>query len=294
MGRVVRLLLAEGLALALLLAPLGRFRPLRDLFPPTLIGFAFNNLLPAHLGEFVRVLVFGQQHRVPRTAVLSTVVLERVFDILAIVAFLAAGLFFVPGVDPAIKRVGLIGGVGALGLVLGALAFVIWTRPVLRLTEAVLKILPLVPAGLIAKVTKLLETAAEGLGSIRSPALLGGILVTSLLQWALNGWMMHLSLVAFGIQVSIWVSCILLGAVAFAVTIPSSPGYFGVIQLTFMGVLKLFTQDQEAVFAASIFYHLAQYVPVTLLGLVFFSRTGFSFAQMREQADGTSETASVP
>src|SRR5688572_5401141 len=36
----------------ILLAPLGSY-PTSCLFPPTVIGFAFNNILPAHLGEFV-------------------------------------------------------------------------------------------------------------------------------------------------------------------------------------------------------------------------------------------------
>jgi len=277
----------KALRWRLLLAPLGRYRPMKELFGPILIGFAFNNLLPAHLGEFVRVFVFGRTHRIPKTAVLSTVVLERVFDILAIVAFLGAGLTFVKGVDPRVQKMGLIGGAAAFVLVLGALAFVIWTKPVLALIEGILRRLPLLPASLVGKVTGLLESAAEGLASLRSPGLLVGILLTSLAQWALNGWMMHLSLEAFGLDVTIWVSCILLGAVAFAVTIPSSPGYFGVIQLTFMGVLKLFTRNEEAVFAASIFYHLAQYIPVTILGLYFFNRTGLKMSQVQEAAEET-------
>jgi glycosyltransferase 2 family protein len=273
----------------LLLAPLGDFQPMKELYPPILIGFAFNNLLPAHLGEFVRVLVFSRTHRVSKTAVLSTVVLERVFDILAIVTFLGAGLMFVKGVDPLVRKAGIIGGAAAFVLVLGALAFVLWTKPVLTITEAILHRLPLLPKSLVGKLTTLLESAAAGLASLRSPALLAGILVTSLLQWALNGWMMHLSLKAFRLNVDISASCILLGAVAFAVTIPSSPGYFGVIQLTFMGVLKLFNQDQEPVFAASIFYHLAQYIPVTLLGLYYFNRTGLKVSQVQEAAETTAD-----
>jgi uncharacterized protein (TIRG00374 family) len=131
----------------------------------------------------------------------------------------------------------------------------------------------------------MLEAAAGGLASLRNPALLGGVIMTSLAQWAINGWLMHLSLVSFGIQTSIWVSCILLGVVAFAVTVPSSPGYFGVIQLCFMSVLKLFTDHEEAVFAASVFYQMAQYIPVTLLGLYFFNRTGLRMSQVQAQAE---------
>ncbi|MFG0335970.1 MAG: lysylphosphatidylglycerol synthase transmembrane domain-containing protein, partial [Maioricimonas sp. JB049] len=62
----------------MLLRPLGHF-PLRTLFGPLMIGFAFNNLLPAHLGEFVRVFVASRDQKLPMPAVLSSVVLERVF-----------------------------------------------------------------------------------------------------------------------------------------------------------------------------------------------------------------------
>src|SRR5436190_6572444 len=142
----------------LLLAPLGNYRPMKELFPPILIGFAFNNLLPAHLGEFVRVFVFGQTHRVSKTAVLSTVVLERVFDIFSIVTFLGLGLLFVKGVDPLVQKAGLIGGAAAFVLVLGALAFVLWTKPVLAIIEAILHKMPFMPKSLVGKLCGLLES----------------------------------------------------------------------------------------------------------------------------------------
>jgi uncharacterized protein (TIRG00374 family) len=269
----------------LLLAPIGSFRPMRDCFPPIMIGFAFNNLLPAHLGEFVRVLVFGRRHGVHKAAVLSTVVLERVFDILAIVAFLTCGLFFVEGLEPALRNKAIWFGSAALVLTIGAAVFVTWTGTVVRLVESILGALPLIPASLKTRVTELLEAAAHGMNALHSPALLGGIVATSLLQWAVNGWLMYLALASFGVTVSIWVVCILLGVVAFGVTVPSSPGYFGVMQLFFMSVLKLFTPNQESVFAASVFYQLAQYIPVTLIGLYFFNRTGLSVSQIQNRRD---------
>jgi uncharacterized protein (TIRG00374 family) len=274
----------------LLLKPLGDFRPLRDLISPILIGFGFNNVLPAHLGEFVRVLVMGRKHRLPVTAVLSTVVLERVFDIFAIVTFLGLGLVFVPTVDPSIKRYGIIGAGSAALLVAGAFVFVIWTEPFVRIFEAVLNRVPLLPKGLASKLASLLESAADGLKSLHNPGLLSGIFASSLTQWALNGWMMYLSLQSFGIHESVWVSAILLGAVAFGVTVPSTPGYFGVIQVLFMLVLAPFTENKPAVFAASIFYHLAQWVPVTFLGLYFFARTGLKVSQIQEAAETSPET----
>lgn len=258
----------------MLLRPMGDFRPLADLFPPILIGFAFNNVLPAHLGEFYRVLVFSRRHRLRYTSVLSTVVLERVFDILAIVAFLACGLFFVQGLGPSVRQSALVFGAAATAIVVGAVAFVTWTGPFVRVFEWGLSFFVFVPAAFREKICRLLETAAAGLTSLHNPALVVGIVITSLAQWAINGWLIHLSLASFGIHVSLWVSCIVLGVVAFGVTIPSSPGYFGVIQFCFMSVLTVLgVDDRAAILGASIFFQMAQYIPVTLLGMWFYLRS---------------------
>jgi glycosyltransferase 2 family protein len=119
---------------------------------------------------------------------------------------------------------------------------------------------------------------------LKSPALVTGILLSSVAQWAINGLQMHLSLWSFGIEVSPLVSCILLGVTAFGVTVPSSPGYFGVIQACFMMVLPLFTSDQAAIFGASIYFHLSQYIPVTLIGLYYFNATGLRVADVQASA----------
>ncbi len=56
--------------------------------PAMMIGFMGNNILPAHLGEFLRVYVLSRQFQIPKTTVLSTVVLERLFDVVAILCYL--------------------------------------------------------------------------------------------------------------------------------------------------------------------------------------------------------------
>lgn len=271
-----------------LLEPLGEFRPLRDLFPATIIGFAFNNVLPAHLGEFVRVFVFSRQTRLPQSAVLTSIVLERIFDVIAILTFLALGLFLVDlaKFDPAYVQTAWVLAAGVCVGLVGAAVYLIWTKPVLAMADRVLTLLPFIPQGLRTKVMGILETAAGGLASLRSPKLLSGILLTSFLQWILNGLSIHLALWAFGIQVPFSVSAIVLGVTAIGVTVPASPGYFGVIQGCFLLVLNLFGADREVVFAASIYYHMLQWVPVTMIGMFFFSRAGLKFADIQEQADG--------
>ena len=91
----------------------------------------------------------------------------------------------------------------------------------------------------------------------------------------------------------------MLGVVAFGVTIPSSPGYFGVIQFCFMTSLRLFTDDQASVFAASVYYHLSQYIPVTIVGLIFMGLKGmhltdFSSGAVPESPDSSHGSAAAP
>ena len=86
----------------------------------------------------------------------------------------------------------------------------------------------------------------------------------------------------------IFVAFVLLGVVALGVSVPASPGYFGVIQGCFIAVLSGLSDQQEAVFAASVYYHLANYIPVTLLGLYYFNRSGLTLHEVtaaREEAE---------
>jgi glycosyltransferase 2 family protein len=269
----------------MLLAPLGSFRTSR-LFPPTLIGFAFNNVLPAHLGEFVRVFVFARQSGLPKTAVLTTVAVERVFDVLSILFFLGLGLVFVPNLDPQVKQ-GAIGfAVFALVGLLGAAAYLTWPSRFVAVFEGVLARVPFLPEGWRAELCRLVETGASGLASLKSGPLLVGILITSFVQWGFNGLQIHLALWSFGIHVSLLVSFVVLGVVAVGVTVPSSPGYFGVIQFCFLIVLMLFVPDRKpAVMAASIYYHMVQWIPVTLLGLLYFVRSGLHVADIEHEAE---------
>jgi uncharacterized protein (TIRG00374 family) len=214
----------------LLLKPVGDYRTLRDLVPPTMIGFAFNNLLPAHLGDLVRVYLFARKTRLATTAVLSSVVLERVFDIIAILLLLGLGLALVPGLDPAVRQAAMVFAAFAGAFVAVAFVYVLWTRPFVALAEAVLARLPLTPDSLRHKLAAMLESGADGLASLKNPRLLTGILASSLGQWMLNGVTVYLALWSFGIPVNPLVACIVLGVTALGVTVPSSPGYFGVIQ----------------------------------------------------------------
>ncbi len=261
----------------LLLEPM---RPLTtgQVTPAMMIGFMGNNIFPAHAGEFIRVYFLGREFGVPKTAVFSSVVLERVFDVIAILFLLAVSLIFVDGLPDDYTSYSLgIAGVSLLGLfVLGA--YVVWTDWFVRVAE---RLLHYFPKAISSKLTEMLETGAEGLHSLRSPRLAVGVLVTSVAQWAINGLTAYCAVLSFGQTLPLLASFFVVAVIAIGVTVPSTPGFFGVVQWFFWIGVQPFGVDKADAFAASVYYHLSQYIPVTLVGLYFLSRSGLKLAQIK-------------
>lgn len=264
---------------ALLVHPIKPLSP-REVTPAMMIGFMANNLLPAHLGEFVRVFVLGKQYNLEKTAVLSTVVLERVFDILAILLLLGVSLPFISGMPPEIEAGCKVFGIASLTGVAVLVVYMAFTKWFVRMTRSILNAIPFVPTKLSDGVVQMLEAGALGLDSVRSPKLLFGIAISSVAQWVLNASMIFASMWAFGVDGTYFQAVLVMGVIVFAILLPSTPGYFGVIQACFAAALG----KSADVFGASIYYHMCQYIPVTLVGFFFMNRIGMSLGGLQSEA----------
>lgn len=273
-------------------------RPLKNLSagqvtPAMMTGFMANNLLPAHLGEFVRVFVLGQQYGLKKTPVLSTVVLERVFDILAILLLLGISLFFIEGMPADLERFCQIFGAASLCGVAVLLVYMTFTKQFVAMVAKIFSMLPFLPSKLTNGVLDMLEAAAVGLESVRNPRLLTGIALSSIAQWLLNGLMIYCSAVAFGLELSFFDALMVMGVIVFAILMPSPPGYFGVIQACFKLVLVP-RFAQEAAVGCSVFYQMSQFIPVTAIGLIFMSKVGLSLGDIKSEAQADGETPIEP
>src|SRR6266850_5692903 len=62
-------------------------RPVYRALSASLIGFAGNVLLPARLGELLRVGVIDKHNQIGRSMALTTIVLTQLFDLLGLVGY---------------------------------------------------------------------------------------------------------------------------------------------------------------------------------------------------------------
>jgi len=264
---------------ALILKPVGHFTS-SDVAPAMVIGFAGNNLLPAHLGELVRIVIFSRQFSKPVSSIATTLLVERVFDLAAILFLYAVGMATI-GTPPESLEVGawlitvmMIGFFVTISIIL--------YRPglVLGLGEWAGKLLP---EKLAKRLRDMLVNIITAFSSLRSPRLVFAMLSLSILKWSFMAVMITLSLVAYETQVSIGIILVLMAVMSLAAAVPNAPGYVGAMQAAYVFALRPFGISEEVAIAASVLFLACQWLPVTLAGMLYFIRGGFHVAEVRRE-----------
>lgn len=265
----------------LILRPIGQFRVMQ-VFPAVMIGFMGNNIYPAHLGEFLRAHVFAKHEKLPFSTVFSTLVVERICDLISILAYFYTAVFLVDAdkLPNEMRQGALALLIITIVAIFGIIPFVLAQEKSLALSRKLLWIFPEKLADLIYG---LIEKGSEGLQMARSPKLFLSCLAISFVHWLLYGLMIVISLKAFEVTISLPQALFLQGVTAVVVTVPSSPGFFGVVQWAFTTTLGLFKIDAEPVLAASFYYHLTQYIPVTLVGIYYLKLLGIDVDEIRAE-----------
>ncbi len=180
-----------------------------------------------------------------------TLVLERLFDVAAILCLYFLGALAVSPFPETFQFGAEVAG-AFLALAAGGVALLLWQpRFCFWLWRRVGVFLP---APLFRKGQAALEDVAHSLSSLKSIVQVTLMMGYSLLKWLCSGVLIWIALMAYGANVSLGV-CLIASAVgALAVTVPSTPGYIGLVQAAFVFVLVPFGVTQEVAFAASVFF----------------------------------------
>ena len=74
-----------------LLGPIKKI-PTKTMFPITTIGYMGNNIYPARAGEVLRAVILKRKEGVSVSASLATIIVERIFDGVVMLAFVFVNL----------------------------------------------------------------------------------------------------------------------------------------------------------------------------------------------------------
>jgi uncharacterized protein (TIRG00374 family) len=262
-----------------------------SLFRAQAIGFMVNNLVPLRIGEFVRSWSLAREHRLSATAILGTVVIERVVDLVTVLLLVASALTWAGrGSDSLLAQ-------GA-SLLLPVACIPIGGLVILRVfPDQVISIARSLSRPLDARfgemLEKLVRSFSEGLGSLTPGPHLFWILVHTIVIWlCLSMLPMLAGILAFGMDLgtpaeTLMISYAVLAGIGVAVAIPSAPGFFGTYQLACKSVLERFGVDPAEALAMGLLVWFVFWITHVVLGLVVIrsQRTSLSELTLRPSKD---------
>jgi glycosyltransferase 2 family protein len=264
-----------------LLGPIKKI-PTKTMFPITTIGYMGNNIYPARAGEVLRAVILKRREGVPVSASLATIIVERIFDGVVMLAFVFLNLPELARLTGASGFVGNIQQVAVIGtgVFLGALAVFLLAAMFPLVTARVGRwfIDRFLPERLREKVGGILLKFLDGLASLRSPFNVLMVFFTSVIIWLLETGKYWLVMHAFPFEVSFFALMLMNGIVNLATTIPSAPGYIGTFDAPGIAVLTAYGVDQATAAGYTLVLHVALWLPITLLGAYYLTREGIKWS----------------
>ncbi|MGQ9466641.1 MAG: lysylphosphatidylglycerol synthase transmembrane domain-containing protein [Anaerolineae bacterium] len=261
-GAVVAYLLARAVRWRLLLGPQVS---LARSFWVTNIGYLVSNVLPFRLGDPARAVVIGRGGEVSIAAALSTVIVERVLDMLTVVAILGMVAPFVAESGEAVSA-GIVAGAAAIAAaaVLLLMAFHIqWGRRAVRWALA------RIPRWNAERWARAFDGLLDGLAPLRSGRRGLALLLWSAIVWAFAVLIYWALLRAFVARPPWLAAPFLVCIVGLGMAIPSSPSAVGVFHaIARYGLAIPFGVPTDQAVTVAFAIHAFLYIIVAILGLI--------------------------
>ncbi len=261
---------------SILMKRVGRV-PSRRLFVVLVIGFMANDILPLRAGEVVRAFMLWWKERLEPGATLGTIVVERIFDGLALICLLLiAGLAV--SLDDQLRLLAWAAGAVFVAGILAVFALTLVPKPLLNLAE---KVLSPFPERLSSLALRLLHGFVGGLGILRSARETVAVMVLSVGAWVLEAGMYFILMFSFSFTPRFSAAFLGTAVANLAAMVPSSPGYVGTFDWGLSKALEVtYRVDPSEALAYTGLVHAALIVPVVLLGLLFLWREGLSLKRL--------------
>ena len=242
----------------------GRKIKLRFVFSYLMIGYMANATVPLRVGDVIRAYLLGRRHGIAVSTTLSTVAVERVFDIAAIVVIgfvLSTTLELPPLVVIGLRTFLSLSVIGLL--VLFTLSF--WRRSVERLTW-------LRPDasrspwfhGLLQR----FDYFCEALTVLHDWRTLVVTCVLTLAGWTVLAASLTMFICAFGLDVPYLAGALMMVATSLGAAIPSAPGSTGVFHVLTVLALSVWNVPTATAAAVGLLAHFVTIALHIVLGLV--------------------------
>ncbi len=252
------------------------------------LGYLISNVLPARVGDPARAVIIDQRCHTGFPRALSTVVVERICDVLAVVLGLVVLIPFIQLPANVMQWVRIFSGLGFLAIV--GIIFLLTQR---ALTERILMMILLrIPRISPDKWQERWRNLMSGFDALNSAR---GVLIVA--GWTFVGWVgtagaFWAILRAFipdaGLVPPVFNMCIQ----AFAMTVPATPGNWGVFEAVGRETLVVpFRYPETKAIAYTVALHFFEYLAINIVGVIALMRYSLSLGEISAQAESVEQKA---
>ena len=257
-------------------------------------GFMLNCILPARMGEVARPLLVGRAAVCTFSEAVSSIVVERLFDMVTLLILFYGLLFHISipedlsytvghyHLDKALLMTIIFTTLKIAALILTALGFIGYqkTRNVLlhtlqRVDGFTAKKLGtgnkarMLQRWVIRPVTQFINNFATGVDCIKRRATFFYVLMLSFLIWGVQGTSYLLVAKAVpGMTLGFFELTFVMIVICFFIAIPSVPGFWGVWEAGGVFAMMIFGMEGSDVVGYHLINHVVQLLPVMLIGFV--------------------------
>ena len=236
----------------------------RPVIAATMIGYLFNNIMPARAGEAARVVALTQRTAAPAAEIVGTVVVERAYDVLSILLIFFCASPWLPH-ESWFGTAAILAGVAAVGL-----AVLIWVLAVHgdRPLRWIVRPLGRLPGLTPERVEREAATLAEGLSGLREHRVALEALAWSVAAWLTSALWAWLVLLAFEPSRGFGAGVMVTVVIGLSMIIPSPPAAVGVFEAAGVLALHAYHVPQSAALPYALVLHVANFVPLVAVGVI--------------------------
>jgi hypothetical protein len=260
---VLLLLLIRSYRWGVILSPLIKYDQ-KTLFIITAIGYMVGSIIPARIGEIARPYLVKQKNGIKMSSTIATVVVERIFDMLALMFILFVVILTIP-LPAWLFKSGVTMLVGSITVFICLIFLAVKKDASLNKADIVFEKLPDKPAAFLKR---LLHSFVEGLQILPDIKKTLYLFFLSVLVWVANSATFYVMFYAFGFELGFITACALMVMVAIFVIVPA-PGFVGTFHYACILGLGHFGIPKAEAASYAVLTHFLQIVPIIVLGFVF-------------------------
>ncbi len=234
-------------------------------FKSILIGNMGNCILPARLGDLLRVHAINKYTPIGKSFALGTLVVERVFDVIILIQFVFISAFIVPIPTYMYDGIEVVVYITVFAVALFVIGYFMMD---FKLKERFFLVFSNLPFVKKIDVKQSWDMFKNGICSIQTIRRFFVLYSLSAITWIGVLLYIYFMLLAFSFDVSLNVAFLIVTVLNLGVLFIPTPGNIGVYQFLCIVSLSYFGIDRNSALSYSFVLHAVDYIPTVFLGII--------------------------